>query len=392
MKKQIVIVLLSLLSWLPASGQGRLVSVLGEQTLTLDQQVDSVIHEFGIDVKARDLDKAVRLLQKFGKSVRYVAITYRSVDPLGNPVTASGLITLPARGPIRGVVEILPYSRQKSFCGTNRLYTTEGLASVLGYITLIPDTIGYGATEALPVAYQLCENGALVSAHLREAAEEYLSKYRNLKMPSRSIIFGYSLGAANALALAYHYAGQSRVKIEALCLGSGAYDPSLVLEHTLQNGRINYLIYPGFAHSLNTWKNAGLHPDKLFTGRVLEDYDLISSGRSNPKDMAGMYGSDVRSYLHPDFFSGQDNEDILRLKASLASLAIPKEAKRPLPSSVKVVIRHSAEDDIVPVACSDRLVQQLRAPGHLVQYIRSKKGTHYETAVLSFIDLALLLL
>lgn len=96
--------------------------------------------------------------------------------------------------------------------------------------------------------------------------------------------------------------------------------------------------------------------------------------------------------MHPDFFSGKENPDISRLKAALAFLAIPREAHKPLPASIKVVVRHSAEDDIVPVECSDQLVKQLKGPGRLVIYKRGKHGTHYETAVHSFIDLGLLLI
>lgn len=255
------------------SAQNRLVSVLREQTLTLDQQIDSVIQEFGIDVKAKDLDNAFRLLQRFGRSVRYVALSYRTVDPLGEPIIATGLLSFPAHGFIHGVVEIPPYSREKAMCGTRRLYTTEGLTSVLGYVALIPDNIGYGGTESLPIAYQICEHSALVSAHLREAAAEYFAQYRKRKLPSKSIIFGYSLGAANALALAYYYTEQPtrKVKVKALCLGSGAYNPSLALEHTLKNGSLNYMIYPGFVRSLNVWCHAGLHLENLFKGQVLDD-------------------------------------------------------------------------------------------------------------------------
>lgn len=392
MKKLLLSIALLVGVGLSCSGQGRLVSVLREQTLTLDQQIDSVIQEFGINVNAKDLDNAFRLLQRFGRSVRYVALSYSTVDPLGDSITATGLLTFPAHGGIRGVVEIPPYSREKALCGTRRLYTTEGLASVLGYVTLIPDNIGYGGTESLPIAYQMCDHSALISAHLREAASEYFVQYRKRKLPGKSIIFGYSLGAANALALAYYYAEHSRVKVKALCLGGGAYDPSLALEHTLKKGTLNYMIYPGFIRSLNAWCHAGLHPENLFQGQVLEEFDLVSGGEYNPKDLADKYGTDVHSYLHPDFFSGKANPDIPRLKASLASLAIPKEAHKPLPASVKVVVRHSATDDIVPVECSDHLVKQLKAPGRLVLYNRNKHRTHYETAVLSFIDLFLLLI
>ena len=384
----------SLLLCLRVSGQGRLVSVQREQTLSLKQQIDSVVREFGLDVQKNDLALAFRLLKLIKRDVHCVAITYRTVDPKGREVTASGLISYPERGGWRGTVEMSPYNREKPLCGTSRLYTTEVLASVLGYVTLIPDNIGYGATDSLAIAYQMSGNSALVSAHLREAATEYFRKYLKRQLPRNTYLFGYSLGAPNALALAYHYADnpQSDVRMKAVCLGSGAYDPELAFELILARGEVSYLFYPGLVRSLNSWMDTGLDPSKLFCGKVLEDYEIISEGQTSPLNLAREYCTDIHSFLHPDFFNGQGNTDILQLKEALKSLSIPRESLRPLPASVEVVLRHSAQDDIVPVACTDTLYQHMKAPWHTVIYRRDKKGTHYETAVRSFIDLALLLL
>lgn len=384
----------SLLLCLRVSGQGRLVSVQREQTLSLKQQIDSVVREFGLDVQKNDLALAFRLLKLIKRDVHCVAITYRTVDPKGREVTASGLISYPERGGWRGTVEMSPYNREKPLCGTSRLYTTEVLASVLGYVTLIPDNIGYGATDSLAIAYQMSGNSALVSAHLREAATEYFRKYLKRQLPRNTYLFGYSLGAPNALALAYHYADnpQSDVRMKAVCLGSGAYDPELAFELILARGEVSYLFYPGLVRSLNSWMDTGLDPSKLFCGKVLEDYEIISEGQTSPLNLAREYSTDIHSFLHPDFFNGQGNPDILQLKEALKSLSISRESLRPLPASVEVVLRHSAQDDIVPVACTDTLYQHMKAPWHTVIYRRDKKGTHYETAVRSFIDLALLLL
>ncbi len=384
----------ALLLGLRVSGQGRLVSVQREQTLSLKQQIDSVVQEFGLDVQKKDLAFAFRLLKLIKRDVHCVALTYRTVDPKGREVIASGLISYPERGRWRGTVEMSPYNREKTLCGSSRLYTTEILASVLGYVTLIPDNIGYGATDSLPIAYQMSGNSALVSAHLREAATEYFREHLDRQLPRNTYLFGYSLGAPNALALAYHYADnpQSDVRMKAVCLGGGAYDPALAFELILARGEVSYLFYPGLVRSLNSWMDTGLDPSQLFCGKVLEDYEIISEGLTSPLNLSREYGTDIHSYLHPDFLNGQENPHILRLKEALKSLSIPPECLRPLPASVEVVLRHSAEDGIVPVACTDTLYQHMKAPWHSVTYRRNKKGTHYETAVRSFIDLALLLL
>ena len=394
LRLKIILLTLMFLLCLRASGQGRLVSVLLEQTLTLEQQIDSVVLEFGLDVQKRDLAYAFRLLKIIKRKVHCVALTYRTVDPKGREVIASGLVSFPEDGPWRGTVEMSPYNREKSLCGTSRLYTTEVLASVLGYVALIPDNIGYGATDSLTIAYQMSRNSALVSAHLREAAKEYLQEHLDRKLPRKTFLFGYSLGAPNALALAYHYADnpESDVRLKAVCLGSGAYDPALALDMILLRGKMSYLFFPGMVRSLNSWLDTGLDPSQLFYGRVLEDYETIAQGLDSPLKLAQEYGTDIHSYMHPNFFNGQESPDMLRLKEALKSLSLLSETLHPLPASVEVVLRHSAEDDIVPVACTDALFQLLKAPWHQVTYYRDKKGTHYETAVRSFIDLALILL
>lgn len=377
-----------------ARGQERLLSILEQRDLTLEQQVDSVIQEFGLHVKEKELSKLLGILDKNGGKTRCVAVSYRTVDPKGREVAASGLIVYPLRGILRGVVEMCPYCREKSLCGTARMYTTEALAALLGYVVLIPDTLGYGMTSDLTIPLQISENSARVSADLRLAAETYFEQTLQRKLPSRTTLFGYSLGAPAALALAYLYTEHPEygARVKALCMGGGCFDPGLAFEKTLVSGKMNYLIYPSFVRSANDWQDAGLDARNLFQGSVLEDYDLISSGLLNPRKMVETYGSDVHAYLHPDCFTPEGNPDVNRLKTVLSQLAIPRVEKRPLPCSVKVVIRHSAKDDIVPVACSDLLYRQISGAFRPVRYFREKSGTHYETAVRSFRDLVFLLL
>lgn len=249
-RKLLLLALLQLL-YNQSSAQGRLVSVVRQQTLTLTQQVDSVIAEFGLDIRKQDLSRAVSLLKYVGRDVHCVALSYRTQDPSGREVIASGLFSYPEKGPFRGAVEMLPYSRQKSMCGSARLYSPEAMISVLGYVVLVPDTIGYGASGDLDIAYHLCDNIALVAAHFREAVQEYLSTVLGRKLPRKTTLFGYSLGASGALALAYYYAEhpQCDVKVQALCLGGGAYNPAIALDYSINRGEMNYLLYPACAAS-----------------------------------------------------------------------------------------------------------------------------------------------
>jgi len=384
---------LILLSCNISYGQDRLVSVQGEADVTVVEAIDSVICEFGLQIRREDAERAFRLLKTFGQMNHCSSVLYRTMDPKGNEVVASGLIAYPTgKEKFRGVIEVAPYNREKSYAGSKRMYTIETIIAMLGYIVLIPDTIGYGSTEDLTIPYMLTDNSVQVSVDLRCAAAEYF-RQKGIEMPRKTVLFGYSLGAPTSLALAYFYQEHPEYEadVRTLCIGSGPYDPALSLQGSIQSGQMDYLIYPGIVRSMNDWLDMGLDESRLLVGAVLEDYDLISSGTINHKTLSDQYGNDLYTYLHPDFFTPEGNEYITRLKEALALEAYPFGCK-PLPPSVKVVMRHSVEDRIVPVACSDQLFQVLKTGCRRPIYHRDKKGTHYEVAARSFLDLALLLM
>lgn len=222
MRKFLILVLV-LFPVLLVQGQQRLLSIMDQQDLTLDQQVDSVIVEFGLDVKEQELSRLLGMLGRLG-------------------------------GKTRCVVEMCPY---------------------------------------LPIPYQMSENSARVSADLRLAAEEYFEQTLKRKLPSKTILYGYSLGAPAALALAYLYTSHPEygARVKTLCMGSGCYDPLLAFEQTLESGHINYMIYPSFVRSANAWMDACINVANVFRGRVLEDFDKIASGLENARKLVEEYGS-----------------------------------------------------------------------------------------------------
>ncbi|MBR3074336.1 MAG: hypothetical protein IKH11_01080 [Bacteroidales bacterium] len=376
-----------------AHGQEHLVSVLSERTMSFDEQLDSTLTEFGEYINIDNYKKTVDLAHKLGHPTRFVAVEYRTVDPKGNPVVASGLIAYPEVGKFRGTVEVSPYAREKNHCGSQRVFAIECLPTNFGYVTLLPDTIGFGSTENLPIAYLMYENAARVSADLRLAAKEYFAKTGDKTVPDKTIFFGYSLGAPGALATAgyYHAHPEIGVKIKRLCIGSGAYSPLLALKNTVYKGEITYLIYPGIAKSVNTWLDLGLDYAKLFRGPVREDFDIITKGDANLRELAEKYGFKVQQYLYPDFFLPEKNEEIEKLMEGLTRLEIPCEGFS-LPKNVRIDMLHGVEDLFIPVECSDILYQKLKKDYPRTHYLRVPKATHYEAAAMSFAELVLMLI
>lgn len=217
------------------------------QTLSARAQIDSLLTEFGEDFDSQHYTLPLSLAASLGKTVRMTAITYWTQDPLENKILASGLVAYPVKGAFRGTVEVAPFSKEKGLSGSKRLYTLETLPSLLGYVVIVPDTIGYGISEDEVIPLLLNRNTAQVSADMRQAVTEYFRSVGERRaLPSETSLFGYSLGAPGTLALACHYASHPElgVKLRQIYLGGGAYDPGLSLRGTFQLGENGFLLFP----------------------------------------------------------------------------------------------------------------------------------------------------
>ena len=369
-----------------------LVSVLRERPCSTDEMISESFREYGDLLDTTALSRHVGMVRRLGRPCRFVAVRYRTVGPDGAPIDASGLIAYPERGRFKGVVEVSPVCKEKALAGSRWMFSTEAaVPATMGYVTLIPDTYGYGITEDRPVCYLMNEMVARQAADLRKAAAEYFACIGRT-LPRQSVVFGYSLGASGALSLTSLYLKQPEygVRPRALFIGSGPYFPREALEASLRTGEMDYMLYPGIARSLNTYCDGRLDLEQLFLPELLSHWEEVSSGEVSPNILAERYGADLRGYLHPDFFREGYNDDIRRLFSLLSSLSNDVTDVR-LPGNLLVWMRHSVEDKIVSVACSDRLSRQLQGSFPQKRYLRSRHGSHYDEAGHIFLDMLLYL-
>ena len=369
-----------------------LVSVLRERHCSTDEMISESFREYGDMLDTTALSRHAGMVRRLGRPCRFVAVRYRTVGPDGAPHDASGLIAYPEKGRFKGVVEMSPVCKEKALAGSRWLFSTEAaVPATMGYVTLIPDTYGYGVTEDQPVCYLMNEVVAQHSADLRKAAEEYFA-CMGRTLPRQSVVFGYSLGAPGALSLSCLYLKHPEygVRPQALFIGSGPYYPREALEESLRTGEMDYMLYPGIARSLNAYCDGRLDLTQLFRPELLSHWEEVSSGEVSPSLLTERYGSDLHGYLHPDFFREGYNDDIRRLFSLLSSLSNDVTDVR-LPGRLLVWMRHSVEDKIVSVACSDKMFRQLNASFPQKRYLRSRHGSHYDEAGHIFLDMLLYL-
>ena len=394
MRSRLFMLVLLLSLCFQAHAQQRLVSVTYDRVMTPFEQFNTAFETYPGVLDQADYAFFIKFMGSIGRNVHFVCLNYRTEDPDGKEVIASGLLALP-EGRLRGVISVSPMCREKPIACTVHQWALECFPSMRGYAVLMPDTIGYGATQDEVVALLMFENVALTSVHFRQAAQEYLdSLEKPRKLPARTIVYGYSMGAAGALATACHYHAHPELKVKphALYLGGGVYDPALTIEAAIAAGVNEYLLYPAIARSLNRWRGLNLDYSQLLQGKVLEDFERLSSCESDMTELAKEYGRDLHVYMHPDWFTPERNPEIRRLTEHLKKLKVTVD-RHSLPKGLKIYLRHAAEDHYVPVVSTDSFRKELREAGYTnVTYFRDKHGDHLYQGGRAIMELILLAL
>ena len=384
--------LLALLLCSLALAQERLVGVTFNHVLTPSDQFDKCFEDYPDAVNPADYATFTKVVGKLSRDVHFVCLNYRTEDPAGKETVASGLLALP-EGRLKGVVSVSPMCREKKMAATVHKWAIECIASMLGYVVLIPDTMGFGVTQDQDAALLMSDNAALMAVHFRQAVQEYLASLEKpRKLPAKTIVFGYSLGTAGALATAclYHAHPEMKVKLKALYLADGPYNPAVAIEETLATGISDYMLYPVIARGMNRWMGLNLDYSQLFQGKVLEDFDYVSGCETDMTDLATIYGQDLHVYMHPDWFTAGRNPEIVRCMEGLRSLKFSVD-RQSLPRGLLVYLRHSVEDRYVPVASTDTLREEFRRGGYYnVTYFRDKHGNHFQEGSRALRDILLL--
>ncbi len=347
-----------------------LTEVVRTETVTMQDIVDYLYAEYSEDVGVSDELKAayeqdLAPLRVLACDLTAHSVRYRTTAPDGSPIIASGVVYYPQRNSPKGVLEIMPINKSKHDCVSASLRTAEALVACLGYICIIPDLVGCGASANLPIAYMQHENAAVVAADLRRAADELIQNTYRHKLPSTSIIGGYSLGASIAWALARHYSlhPQLGVEVQEIWCGGGAYDPSVAVNAFIDKPYSQYAVLPNIICSMDYYDHLGLDFTRIFRGELLQHYREWCTGNLSIWKLTPLLGYDMSTYLQMEFFA-DDNPDFQKLMQVVKSKSIPNDW---VPHT-KVHLAHSREDSYVPRACSDELYAYLQSVGADVEY------------------------
>lgn len=327
------------------------------------------------------------------REIRGVSLSYRTVDPFGDPVLTTGAFFYPRDLKPEGVVEIPPIAlmhneNAPSLYVERKEFSFESVPCMLGYIIINPDFLGVRYTEDWPRPYLIMDNSGVVAYHMRKAVEEYLLMTENYRLPSRSTIMGYSLGGSTSMAMAKYYEeNPTGIIVDRVYTGGGVYDGLEAFRAYARTEKNDYQSIPMVIIGLDTYYNLNLDYTKIFTNGMENPVDSPNpeeggdgyvwwfSGERSLSSIVRRWGSNLRNYMHEDFFNQQLTGEFLKLKEPLeANSIVYNWTPRP---TLKINLIHSGQDNLIPVECADLLYNEYKKRGCAISYERTT-GDHFD--------------
>ncbi|HOQ96109.1 MAG TPA: hypothetical protein PLJ61_07755 [Bacteroidales bacterium] len=378
-------------------GPGYLVEELGVWDFTAGFAFESVlglVEDLNFEFPQETKDQIEKLFQKgLQRQIRGVSISYRTIDPFGNPVIATGAFFYPRDLKPGGVVEVPPIAlmhdtEAPSLYVEQKKFSYESVPCMLGYITINPDFLGVRYTEDWPRPYLIAGNAGMAAYHMRKAVEEYLLLTENYRLGNRSTILGYSLGGSTSVAMAWYYQDNpTGVKVDKVITGGGVYDGLEAFRAYVRTEKNDYQSIPMVIIGLDKYYNLGLDYSRIFTNGMEnqvyspdpeaggDGYVWWFTGKRNLESIVTRWGSDLRTYMHPDFFNPELTGEFAKLREPLLENSIVYNfTPGPL---TEIHLIHSGEDNLIPVECSDLLFREYKKKGCAITYDRVS-GNHFE--------------
>jgi len=199
---------------------------------------------------------------------------------------------------------------------------------------------------------------------------------------------GYSLGGASAMSIAKYYAtNPTGIKVDQVFTGGGVYDGLEAFRAYARTEKSDYLAIPTVIIAMDTFYNLELDYSKIFTNGMEnpvnspdpavggDGYAYWFDGTHSSGSIHRRWGSDLRNYMHEDFFHDQPQGEFLKLQECMQINSLVYNWIPGPFLDIKVI--HSAEDNLIPVDCADLLYRVYKENGCSIQFNRTT-GDHYQ--------------
>ena len=312
-------------------------------------------------------------------SLTHISGTYTGHDLDGSPITLSGKVLLPAKGPIKNIILVTHYTVAANFECPSESFPLEGVLASKGYAMVFPDYIGYGVTRDRIHPYMHVSSTARSAVDMLLAVRPYLEKIGKAPESDEIIIVGYSQGGAAALAVMGMIQSEyyKEIPIKKVYAGGGPYDLAATFDVSMLEDLTGIpCAIPMIVQGINEGEDLELNVNDFFKPALRDNLvEWVNSKNYTVKEINQMLNAKSVSDVMSDIGRDKTNPQTARLYRALMYNSVLKF----LPEA-PVYIFHSTQDGTVPFVNATKAQQYFR--GRDVTYDFGRYGNHGNAAIL----------
>ena len=304
---------------------------------------------------------------------------YESVDLDGNPITLSGKVILPAKGPIKRYILVSHYTIASNAEAPSNTFSLEGLLVKLGYALIIPDYLGYGITADRIHPYLVMDITARNVIDMYKAVVPFMEKAKCAPEHDDIYLMGYSQGGAVTMAvqheIEHHY---DSIKIRRVFAGGGPYDVKATYDRFVETDHASYpCAVPIMMQGMVVGNKLDLDMRELMEGYIYENLDeWVNTKRYTTGQINEFLGTNKTSKLLTKKGMDRTSQEVSELYKAMTENSILSYSWTP---KAPVFMMHSIDDDVVPYDNANRAKDRWK--GANIQYSFGHFGSHTTTCV-----------
>lgn len=291
--------------------------------------------------------------------VTVYSITYNTTF-MGEDLLVSGLVAIPSKG---GSYPVLAYQNGTNTLHGNApsvepfylLYQLLECAASTGYVVIIADYIGFGASEQLDHPYLHRESTVTTVTDMLFALREFDEDVaKDIKIEDEYYLMGYSQGGWATLALLNEleteYAAEFDVR-GAVC-GAGPYDLSYFNSYVLGLSTYPMPVFLGYiANAYTEYDLFTTSLDEMFSATYAGLIPGLYNGTKTSDEINSQLTQNISLLFTPEYLSGfASSPDYLTVREALAENSV-----EPWDCNIPLLFLHGTADVYVPPVLSENI-------------------------------------
>jgi len=266
------------------------------------------------------------------------------------PITLSGAVFYPTSGSIKNIIICSHYTVAANYEVPSQTFPIEAAMAAKGYLVVMPDYIGYGASKDCVHPYLQAEVTARNVIHMALGVRSFIAERKMQIESDRILLIGYSQGGATSMWVQYFMETDDEFKglfdIKKNYCGGGPYNVARTYDFCvkLDETGIPYAV-PMIILGMSEGMGEPLKMETFFQEPLLSNYkEWFNTKKYNGIQITKMIGVNRLSKILTPAGLDRSQGETQRLYRALQSNSLPASYRPMAP----VYMFHSMDDQTVP--------------------------------------------